>query len=467
MVRASTIFIAICMTLIAAALGVVLFVAAGLNALQSTVVGLAALILMGLSHVVSMRLRESGDASEQIAGLSRGVGDLARQVSEYGRRLTALEHRVVAAEVKGPQRADALIGEINELGSLVRQLALSVAAHEDALGGDATTAAMRADAPPADLPLVDPAPAADIPAAPTVAAHDADIRRRIAHAIASEQLDIYLQPLVTLPQRKVRFYEAMARLRNEDGEVLAAERFLPIADAMGLMGEIDRLVLSRCMQVVQRLIERKQEIGLFCNLSAATLADSAAFDACRDILEAHRGQADTLVLEFRHDALRALGPVERKNLGTLAGYGYRFSIDHVSDLRIKPRDLADLGVRFIKVPAPLLLDQQQASSDIHPADLADLLGRFGIALVAERIEGESAVADLLDYEIRFGQGHLFGPPRQLRPDAAAPRAAHHDDPVAAAPAARAREATAGSAAAPARASGLAALARRAARPLRS
>ncbi len=466
MVRASTIFIAICMTLIAAALGVVLFVAAGLNALQSTAVGLAALILMGLAHVVSMRLRETGDTAEQIAGLSRGVGDLARQVSEYGRRLTALEHRVVAAEVKGQQRTDALFGEINELGSLVRQLALSVAAHEDALGGDASAATMRKVAPPAEPALVDPAPAPDVPVTPTTIAHDAEIRRRIAHAVASEQFDIYLQPLVTLPQRKVRFYEAMARLRNEDGEVLAAERFLPIADAMGLMGEIDRLVLSRCMQVVQRLIERKQDIGLFCNLSAATLTDSAAFDACRDILEAHRGQADTLVLEFRHDALRALGPVERKNLGTLAGYGYRFSIDHVSDLRIKPRDLADLGVRFIKVPAPLLLDQQQASSDIHPADLADLLGRFGIALVAERIEGESAVVDLLDYEIRFGQGHLFAPPRPLRPDAAAPRAAH-DEPVTAAPAGPPRDAATEPAPPPARTGGLAALARRAARPLRS
>ena len=69
--------------------------------------------------------------------------------------------------------------------------------------------------------------------------------------------------------------------------------------------------------------------------------------------------------------------------------GYRFSIDHVTDLRIEPRELADRGVRFIKVPAALLLDPKQTStSDIHPADISDLLGRFGIDLIAERIEGE-------------------------------------------------------------------------------
>ncbi len=89
------------------------------------------------------------------------------------------------------------------------------------------------------------------------------------------------------------------------------------------------------------------------------------------------------------------------------------------DLRIEPRELADRGVRFIKVPAALLLDPKQSStSDIHPSDLSDLLGRFGIDLVAEKIEGERAVVDLLDYDVRFGQGFLFAPPRPLRPEGA-------------------------------------------------
>ena len=71
------------------------------------------------------------------------------------------------------------------------------------------------------------------------------------------------------------------------------------------------------------------------------------------------------------------------------------------------------------MPASLLLDPKQASAaDIHPSDLSDLLGRFGIDLIAERIEGERAVVDLLDYDVRFGQGFLFAPPRPLRPEGA-------------------------------------------------
>jgi len=123
------------------------------------------------------------------------------------------------------------------------------------------------------------------------------------------------------------------------------------------------------------------------------------------------------VLEFKQATFRHLGPAETEHLAALAQRGFRFSIDHVTDLRIEPRELADRGVRFIKVPAALLLDQRQTSaSDIHPSDLSDLLGRFGIDLIAERIEGERAVVDLLDYDVRFGQGFLFAPPRPLRPE---------------------------------------------------
>src|SRR5476649_222057 len=179
------------------------------------------------------------------------------------------------------------------------------------------------------------------------------------------------------------------------------------------------MVMLRCVQVLRRLMVRNKDVGIFCNIAAATLGNPTTFAQCLDFLEANRALAASFVLEFKQSTFRNLGPVETEHLAALAQRGYRFSIDHVTDLRIEPRDLADRGVRFIKVPASLLLDQRQTSaSDIHPSDLSDLLGRFGIDLVAERIEGERAVVDLLDYDVRFGQGFLFAAPRPLRPETA-------------------------------------------------
>jgi cyclic-di-GMP phosphodiesterase TipF (flagellum assembly factor) len=177
--------------------------------------------------------------------------------------------------------------------------------------------------------------------------------------------------------------------------------------------------MLKCVQVLRRLMVRNKDVGIFCNVAAATLGNSASFAQCLDFLEANRALAPSFVLEFKQATFRSLGPTETEHLAALAQRGYRFSIDHVTHLRIEPRELADRGVRFIKVPAALLLDQKQTSaSDIHPSDLSDLLGRFGIDLIAERIEGERAVVDLLDYDVRFGQGFLFAPPRPLRPEGA-------------------------------------------------
>ena len=85
----------------------------------------------------------------------------------------------------------------------------------------------------------------------------------------------------------------------------------------------------------------------------------------------------------------------------------------------RPRIVANFVTNFVlQVPAKLLLSRiTGAHSDIHPADLADLLARSGIDLVAERIESENMVVDLLDYDVRFGQGFLFSPPRPVRAEA--------------------------------------------------
>jgi cyclic-di-GMP phosphodiesterase TipF (flagellum assembly factor) len=437
MIRISTIFIAICMVLIAASLGLLLYSMAGLSASESAIVALTALTFLILYNAVSMRLRDRTDVGGQIADLSRGTADLARQVAEYGRRMSAIETRLSANDANGQERIQTVAGEISELGSLVRQLASSVAAHDDILANAATAVRQHAaesaviatdDTMPVSAQTSAPvnaqattanASAADAPL-PSAGLNDAQLLVAVRNAIEANRIDLFLQPMVTLPQRKVRFYEAVARLRDDKEQLLTAGDFIGTAEAAGLMGQIDHTVMLRCVQVLRRLMVRSKDVGVFCNVSGATLSNPSVFGQCLDFLEANRILAPSLVLEFKQSVFRHLGPVESEHLAALQRLGYGFSIDNVTDLRFDPREMADRGVKFIKVPAAMLLDQKQLSTaDIHAADLSDLLGRFGIDLVAERIEGERAVVDLLDYDVRFGQGFLFAPPRPLRPEGAA------------------------------------------------
>jgi len=346
-------------------------------------------------------------------------------VAELSRRMGAMESRVEGTVNRARGAVDPIAAEIGELSTLVRQIADTVAAHETALQEQGTLPKF---APPPPMPP-EPASGAEAPLALSETDAIAAPRRfrgmsregigeLVARAADANRIDLYLQPIVTLPQRKVRYYEAMSRLRTEDGDIVPAGDFIDVAEAVGLMPKIDNLSVFRCVQVTRRLQLKSRDVGLFCNISASTLTDTTYFKQFLDFMDANRALANALMLEFTQSAYRSFGPIEHESLAALAERGFRFSMDHVTDLRMEPKELADRSFRYMKVPAKLLLNKAGAAqSDIHPEDLADLLARNGIDLIAERIESENMVVDLLDYDVRFGQGFLFSPPRPVRQEA--------------------------------------------------
>ncbi|MBX6327307.1 MAG: EAL domain-containing protein [Pseudolabrys sp.] len=418
MSRFGAIVVAICMLLIAASLGAVLFLVFQFDVRGAAIVSLAVFAGMILYNSVAGRLRDRARLGDQIADLSRGMTDLARQAGDMARRLSALEERMRATP--DPSGADRLAAEIGELGGLVRQIAETVAAHEAILRKQglmppaSPAPAKQADVPPPARPARSTPP--DLPGLRGLSRDG--VIDLIAEAINKERIDLYLQPIVTLPQRKVRYYEALARLRMESGEVIPAAEFLPYADQGGLMPKLDNLMLFRCVRVARRLQLKNRDVGIVCNVSGVSLANPAECRRLLDFLDANRALASALFLEFTQAAFRAFGPLENESLAALAERGFRFSMDQVADLRMTPRELADRGIRLLKIPASLLLDKTiLAHSDIHPQDLADLLARSGIDVIADHIETESAVVDLLDYDVRFGQGLLFSGPRPVRAEA--------------------------------------------------
>jgi cyclic-di-GMP phosphodiesterase TipF (flagellum assembly factor) len=423
MVRVSAIFIAVCMVLIAGSVGSVVYLRFGMTGIESALVALGALSVLGFYNVVSARTRDRSEIGDQMAALSRGTGDLARQLAELSRRRKAMEGKAEAILERALETAQPLATEIEAMSAQLKELADTVAAHERALGVDTrhNDAATMSAAPAVPAPVfAAPAPAAALRER-KITAFDGlgrdGIIAAIRRAIDANRIELFLQPIVTLPQRKVRYYEGLSRLKADNGDLVPAGDFLRYAEAGGLAPKLDHMATLRCVQVVRRLLLKNRDVGLFCNISGATLTDTG-FARLLEFIDANRAIAGSLVFEFTQSALRAMGPIEHASLAAIAERGFRFSLDNLTDLRVEPRELTERGFRFIKVPAALLLNRVgAASSHIHPADFSDLLGRFGIDLIAERIESDGTVVDLLDYDVRFGQGLLFSPPRPVRAEA--------------------------------------------------
>jgi cyclic-di-GMP phosphodiesterase TipF (flagellum assembly factor) len=52
--------------------------------------------------------------------------------------------------------------------------------------------------------------------------------------------------------------------------------------------------------------------------------------------------------------------------------------------------------------------------DLQASDYASLTRRYGVEVIAEKVESEREVIDILELDIGYGQGHLFGEPRAIR-----------------------------------------------------
>jgi cyclic-di-GMP phosphodiesterase TipF (flagellum assembly factor) len=425
MLRLGAIFVVLCMVLIAASAGAVLYLLLGLRAQESMIIAISILTGLAIYNATSNRLRDRANLAAQIADLSRGCADLARQVAEIGRRTAEFETKgdqVAAVAVAQARLAtESFTTELGELSNLVKHLAETVAVHElKFANGHHQAAARHDDAPQAEAHQPAAEARSDIPPLPapnTSAAARANMIETVRNSLEGNRVDVYLQPVVTLPQRKVRFYESFARLRTENGTLVMPSDFMSAAEASGLIAKVDNQMLFRAVQVVRRLQIKNREVGLFCNISPTTLNDPVVFPEILQFMDANRAIAPSLIIELRQSAYRSMGPIETEGLAALRDLGFRFSMDGVTDLRMEPRDLGERGIRYVKVSSQFLLGDGATGSDIHAADLSDLLGRFGISLIAEKIEVEAQVVDLLEYDVRFGQGYLFSQPRPVRNEA--------------------------------------------------
>lgn len=325
---------------------------------------------------------------------------LLDQVEKVDARVTDLME-VVAADAQ--RRTEALSNEVSHLEDIVHKMNDRLERQLSQMSQPASAASRG--------PLSDRAPQGD------------RLLRMVQEALADNRVDLYLQPIVSLPQRRTVYYESFSRLRDESGRVMMPAEFLAVAEPEGLMANIDNLLLFRCVQIVRRLAKQDRKVGIFCNISLASLGDEAFFPQFLEFMQENKDLAGAVIFELGQDAFERRGPVEARHMARLASLGFSFSLDKVVDLDIDFQDLARADVRYLKVAAQMMMNELEEQDgklviaslpDLNAADFASLTRRYGIEVIVEKVEAEKQVAEILDLDIGYGQGNLFGEPRAIR-----------------------------------------------------
>ncbi len=249
---------------------------------------------------------------------------------------------------------------------------------------------------------------------------DQSLLAAVKSAIEDNRVELHIQPIVALPQRKVSFYEGFTRLRDATGAIILPGEFLRVAEPSGLVNEIDNLLLLRCVQIARKMLKQDRRMGLFCNVSPSSLADEGFFPQFIAFLRENKDLAGSIIFELSRDAFDRLPMAAERNMGRLFDLGFRFSIDRCETVDLDLRKLERVGVRYVKIAGDTLVRQLSRegalpvtglSREFEPGDVASLFARYGVDLIADRVESERTVVEILELDIAFAQGNIFGTPR--------------------------------------------------------
>ncbi|MFN7054321.1 EAL domain-containing protein [Hyphomonas sp.] len=327
------------------------------------------------------------------------IDTVERDVTDIGRRQDVVEARTEAVEetikVELTERRDALVSEMRQLEGLIAKLTQTF---ETRLTDSQTRQR-------------------------TMPVEDAALRD-VRDALKDGRVDLHLQPIVSLPHRRVAFYEGFTRLRRPDGSHITPADFLDAARRANLMGVIDNFMLFRCVQIVRRLAERDRRVGVFCNVSTASLEDPTFFPMFYDVMTENRDLSGSMIFEIAADRFENRSPAMRANMDRLTSLGFRFSIDHVTGLDLDLPRLQAAGVRFVKINGSQLIDQLRDPRGPRPqtalnrklsaAEVGAAFTRYGINLIAEKMEDEASVVEILEFDVPYGQGNVFSAPRPIK-----------------------------------------------------
>ena len=210
--------------------------------------------------------------------------------------------------------------------------------------------------------------------------------RLIRQALDRRQLKLVSFPVVDL-QHRLLHEECPLRLRLDGSdEWLAAGRFLPVAEKLGLVPALD---LAAMALGLGELEARRELPGLAINLSASTVADPASLHAIEALLKKHRGAASRLWIEvaetgvFKHlDTFRDLCRI-------LRGFHCQVGVEHFGRQFSQIGQFHDLGLDYIKFDAGFI-----RKLDTNPGNQAFLKGAATIARgIGLRVIAEGVVAD--------------------------------------------------------------------------
>ncbi len=239
----------------------------------------------------------------------------------------------------------------------------------------------------------------------------------IAEALENERLDVMLEPILALGDRRAQHYVVSVRLWGDDKDLAAEADMGRVARGSGLLPLLDAVKVERAARVAWRMEDRGKPGSLFSTLSGESLVSDRFLNRFADTYRQGDTLGSRLVLSFTQGDLRVFSDLQWSTLKDMADLGFRFSLEDITDLDFDFDALATSGFAFVKLDAGVFLNGLPAAVGVIPAeDVCQYVAGRGLALIVGGITDDAVAIRLKSYGVELAQGPLFGQPRPVKAD---------------------------------------------------
>lgn len=228
---------------------------------------------------------------------------------------------------------------------------------------------------------------------------------------SSHELFLVFQPIIDLRTGHLAGAEALLRWKHPERGLISPEVFIPLAERIGLIGEIGRQVLDNACR--QLAIWRREglEIYVSVNVSGSQIPDELPPATVLDVLQRHGLPTQAIALEITEGVLMSDVGMALSWIEKLRAAGLRIFLDDFGTGYSALAYLKRFPLDTVKIDKSFITDINADNKDHKLVNaIITMSASLGLNVVAEGIEEESQLALLRKLGCGYGQGYYFSRP---------------------------------------------------------
>jgi diguanylate cyclase (GGDEF)-like protein/PAS domain S-box-containing protein len=231
------------------------------------------------------------------------------------------------------------------------------------------------------------------------------------YALEKDHLRLFFQPIVSLKGDKTETYEALLRLKAQEGENIRIEELISALEGKKIMTELDRWIIATALRVLSEERQRGREIRFFVKLSGTALAEDSTLIWILDCMRETKIQPQWVVFEAADENVRNDLQAARRFAEQLKKIKSQFAVGRLINDSHLSGFLKHLPVDYLKLDGSLTKsvastpEKQQTIQQINT-----LAHSSGVKTIATHIEDANSLAALWTAGVDYMQGNFLQEP---------------------------------------------------------